>query len=56
MTIKEAIADRAYGSVEILQTLIAKGIYPIIPLFSNRSGSYVEPNHFLFYSFYVLKS
>ncbi len=38
MNIKEAIADRAYGSGQIIQSLINQGIYSNIPLFSNRSG------------------
>lgn len=40
--INKAIADRAYGSGEIFQSLINKNIEPIIPLFSSRSGSIVS--------------
>lgn len=39
LNINEAIADRAYGSGRIIQTLIEKQINPNIPLFSSRSGS-----------------
>ena len=39
INITEAIADRAYGSGEIIQSLINKKINPNIPLFSSRSGS-----------------
>jgi hypothetical protein len=41
ITIKEAIADRAYGSGQILQSLIDKNIQPTIPLFSSRSGGFI---------------
>lgn len=36
-----AIADRAYGSIEILQALIQAHMTPIIPLFNRRSGGFV---------------
>lgn len=36
---KEVIADRAYGSAEILDSLIKKQIKPNIPLFSSLRGS-----------------
>jgi transposase len=39
LNITEAIADRAYGSGHIIQSLIEKQINPNIPLFSSRSGS-----------------
>ena len=39
LNISEAIADRAYGSGNIIQSLIDKEINPSIPLFSSRSGS-----------------
>lgn len=39
LNINEAIADRAYGSGDIIQVLINKNITPNIPLFSGRSGS-----------------
>lgn len=39
LNIKEAIADRAYGSGHIIQSLLEKQINPNIPLFSSRSGS-----------------
>ena len=39
ININEVIADRAYGSGDIIQQLINKKINPNIPLFSGRSGS-----------------
>ncbi|WP_232224313.1 transposase [Candidatus Paracaedibacter symbiosus] len=36
---KEVVADRAYGSAEILNQLIGEQIKPYIPWFSSRSGS-----------------
>lgn len=39
--IQTAIADRAFGSGEILQALIHAHITPIIPLFNRRSGGFV---------------
>ncbi|MBX3709917.1 MAG: transposase [Gammaproteobacteria bacterium] len=39
MKINEVIADRAYGSGDIIQQLISRNINPNIPLFSGRSGS-----------------
>ncbi|CAM4380782.1 MAG: IS1182 family transposase ISCaa15 [Legionellaceae bacterium] len=41
LTIKETTADRAYGSAEIIDALLNKGIHPYIPFFSTRSGSFV---------------
>jgi transposase len=41
LKIKETTADRAYGSAEIIEALLAQGIHPYIPLFSTRSGSFV---------------
>jgi transposase len=38
LSIKEAIADRAYGSAANIQSLESKGITAFIPLFSSRSG------------------
>jgi transposase len=38
LTIREAIADRGYGSAEIIKTLKAKGTYASIPLWNRRSG------------------
>ncbi len=47
--ISKAIADRAYGSGESLQSLIDHGIEPIIPLFSGKSGSIVgEADGFIY--------
>lgn len=42
VSIDNAIADRAYGGGEILQSLIDRNIEPIIPLFSKKSGSIVN--------------
>ncbi len=42
LTIKEAIADRAYGSREIIETLQKEGIISYIPLFSTKSGRSVQ--------------
>lgn len=39
LTIDEAIADRAYGSGNIIATLQSEGIKHFIPLFSTRSGT-----------------
>jgi hypothetical protein len=39
LNINKMIADRAYGSGSIIQTLINRKINPNIPLFSGRSGS-----------------
>ncbi|HVW99039.1 MAG TPA: IS1182 family transposase, partial [Candidatus Babeliaceae bacterium] len=39
ITIANTIADRAYGSGEIIQSLLNKKINPTIPLFSHKSGS-----------------
>ncbi len=39
LTIEEAIADRGYGSAEIIKSLIEQGITAYIPLFSGNSGS-----------------
>jgi len=36
--IKTVIADRAYGSGDIIQELLDRNIKPNIPLFSGRSG------------------
>ncbi|CAM4379477.1 MAG: hypothetical protein LEGION0398_MBIBDBAK_01069 [Legionellaceae bacterium] len=41
LSIKETTADRAYGSAEIIEALVTKGIHPYIPLFNTRSGSFV---------------
>ena len=38
LTIEEAIADRGYGSAEIIKALKEKGIQPYIPLWNRRSG------------------
>ena len=38
LTICEAIADRGYGSAEIIKTLRAKGTRTSIPLWNRRSG------------------
>jgi len=47
--IKKAIADRAYGSGEILQSLINDNIEPIIPLFNSKNGSIVgEKDGFIY--------
>lgn len=48
VNINTAIADRAYGSGDIIQTLIDKEIDPNIPLFSGRSGTNVEPEGFIY--------
>jgi len=42
LTIKEAIADRAYGSREIIDTLQKQGIVSYIPLFSTKSGKTIQ--------------
>ncbi|NEJ83103.1 transposase, partial [Rhizobium leguminosarum] len=42
LTIKEAIADRAYGSREIIDTLQRQGIVTYIPLFSTKSGKAIQ--------------
>ncbi|MHB9148136.1 MAG: transposase, partial [Candidatus Amoebophilus sp.] len=42
LTIKEAIADRAYGSREIIDTLQRQGIVSYIPLFSTKSGKAIQ--------------
>jgi len=42
ISIQKTIADRAYGSGDILQSLIDANIEPIIPLFNSRSGSIVK--------------
>ncbi|ACE06506.1 hypothetical protein Aasi_1172 [Candidatus Amoebophilus asiaticus 5a2] len=42
LTIKEAIADRAYGSRAIIETLQKEGIVTYIPLFSTKSGRSVQ--------------
>ncbi len=39
ITIREAIADRAYGSAAIIAALQEQGTKPYIPLFSRRSGN-----------------
>lgn len=41
INIERSIADRAYGSGEILQALIDQNIEPIIPLFNGKSGSII---------------
>jgi transposase len=38
LTIREAIADRGYGSAEIIKALKEKGTKPYIPLWNRRSG------------------
>ena len=38
LTIDEAIADRGYGSAEIIKALKEKGTKPYIPLWNRRSG------------------
>ena len=38
LTIEEAIADRGYGSAEIIKALKELGIKPYIPLWNRRSG------------------
>jgi transposase len=38
LNIEEAVADRGYGSAEIIKSLTDKGIITYIPLFSSRSG------------------
>ncbi len=38
LTIDEAIADRGYGSAEIIKALKEKGAKPYIPLWNRRSG------------------
>lgn len=48
LDIHEATADRAYGSGNIIQSLIDKKITPNIPLFSSRSGTNMEPKGFLY--------
>lgn len=48
LTIKEVIADRAYGSGDIIQALINKKINPNIALFSGRSGMTADPSGFIF--------
>lgn len=48
LTINESIADRAYGSGEIIQALMDKGIKPNIPLFSGRSGTNRDPEGFIY--------
>jgi transposase len=48
LDIQEATADRAYGSGDIIQSLIDKEITPNIPLFSGRSGSNMEPEGFVY--------
>jgi hypothetical protein len=42
LTIKEAIADRAYGSREIIEALQRQGIVTYIPLFSTKSGKTIQ--------------
>jgi hypothetical protein len=42
LTIKEAIADRAYGSREIIEALQRQGIVTYIPLFSTKSGKSIQ--------------
>jgi IS5 family transposase len=42
LTIKEAIADRAYGSKAIIENLQKEGIVSYIPLFSTKSGRSVQ--------------
>lgn len=44
--IKETIADRAYGSGDIISSLIALGIRTFIPLFTSRSGKITETNSY----------
>lgn len=48
LNIREATADRAYGSGDIIQSLIDKQVNPNIPLFSTRSGSCIEPEGFIY--------
>jgi hypothetical protein len=38
LTLEEAVADRGYGSAEIIKALKEKGIKPFIPLWNRRSG------------------
>jgi hypothetical protein len=42
LAIKEVIADRGYGSREIINTLQKQGIITYIPLFSTRSGKSIQ--------------
>jgi len=42
LAIKEVIADRAYGSREIIETLQKEGIVSYIPLFSTKSGKAIQ--------------
>jgi transposase len=48
LNVNVAIADRAYGSGDIIQSLIDKKIEPNIPLFSGRSGTNKEPEGFIY--------
>ena len=40
--VKEVIADRAYGSGEIISSLNEAGIQEFIPLFTTRSGKTLD--------------
>jgi hypothetical protein len=42
LTIKEAIADKAYGSRAIIETLQKEGIVTYISLFSTKSGKAIQ--------------
>ena len=42
VTIKEVIADRAYGAAGNIRSLYAQNIIPYIPLFSGNSGKIVQ--------------
>jgi IS5 family transposase len=48
VSIKRAIADRAYGSGDIIQSLLDRQITPNIALFSGRSGSSQDPEGLIY--------
>jgi len=45
LSIKEVVADRGYGSREIIDTLQKQGIITYIPLFSTRSGKSIQESY-----------